>query len=351
MFIFITALSALFIAGCAAFFSIKGLMVLFAGSAISVGIMASSLELGKLVAASFLHRNWKTSSFFLKTYLTIAVGALMFVTSLGIFGFLTNAYQVHKAEVSIYETDLTTVEVQQKALNDELAANQERITSLQVLRKDQEARVNAAGNYKAPREQAYKAIETANQEMQAKEARQIELRAKLSELEIKKAEVNKNLNTKTDIGSFKFIAQALNTDVDTAVKIFILVLVFVFDPLAVALVLALNQLFELRELKKKTHKDREMKLKEEAYFPESHGYFTDEVIKQTPPEPEPKVKKPGTKSGNLIVGSLKENAAKVDKPNVVGMTKEELDLLEQQKKLMEQAPFSALTGVTKEDKK
>lgn len=324
MFIFIVAASALFIAACAAFFSVKGLMILFAGSAISVAIMASALEIGKLVAASFLHRNWKTSSFFLKTYLTIAVGVLMFITSLGIFGFLTNAYQIHKGKVAVYQTDLASLEMQQKGINDELITNQERITSLQELRKEQEARVNAAGNYRTPREQAYKAIETANVEMQSKEARQVELRTQLSELELKKAEITKELNTKTDIGSFKFIADALGTDVDTAVKYFILSLVFVFDPLAVALVLALNQLFELRELKKRTHKDRETKLREEAYFHEKT-----EIVE------EPAVIEKIEETVNIIETPKKNKKlsfVKNEKPTVTGMSHEEKELYERQQK-------------------
>ena len=321
MFIFIVAVSALFIAGCAAFFSIKGLMVLFAGSALSVAIMASSLELGKLVAASFLHRNWKTSSFFLKTYLTIAVAVLMFITSLGIFGFLTNAYQLHKGKVEVFKTDIATIEIAQKGINDELATNQERIKSLQELRKDQEARVNAAGNYKTPREQAYKAIEGANLEMQAKEVRQSELRNELSELELKKAEVNKELSTKTDIGSFQFIADALGTDVDTAVKYFILSLVFVFDPLAVALVLALNQLFELRQLKKRTHKDRETKLREEAYF---HETSEDKSFSKEQPDSK------DTEEPLVVKKSKKLAFIKNARPTVTGMTKEEKVLYEKQ---------------------
>jgi hypothetical protein len=327
MFIFIVAASALFIAACAAFFSVKGLMILFAGSAISVAIMASALEIGKLVAASFLHRNWKTSSFFLKSYLTIAVGVLMFITSLGIFGFLTNAYQIHKGKVAVYQTDLTALEMQQKGINDELTTNQERIVSLQELRKEQEARVNAAGNYRTPREQAYKAIETANQEMQAKEARQVELRTQLSELEIKKAEINKELNTKTDIGSFQFIADALGTDVDTAVKYFILSLVFVFDPLAVALVLALNQLLELRELKKRTHKDRETKLREEAYFHEKTEILEEpkNVEKTSVDEQVEAVAPPPKRNKKLTF-------IKNEKPTVTGMTKEEKEIYAQQQK-------------------
>jgi hypothetical protein len=251
MFIFIVSVAAIFIAGCAAFFSIKGLMVLFAGSAFAVAIMASSLELGKLVAASFLHRNWKTSSFFLKTYLTLAVGVLMFITSLGIFGFLTNAYQLHKGTADGIQAEQAAIEKQQAILSAEIEANTARIDSLITIRKEQEGRVNAAGNYKAPREQAYQAIAAANEELKAKELRQIELRDKLTSTELKKTEISRELSTKTDIGSFKFIADSLGVDIDTAVRYFILSLVLVFDPLAISLVLALNQLIELRELKKR----------------------------------------------------------------------------------------------------
>jgi hypothetical protein len=251
MFIFIVSLAATFIAGCAAFFSIKGLMVLFAGSAVAVAVMASALEVGKLVAASFLHKTWKTSSFFLKTYLTVAVGVLMLITSLGIFGFLTNAYQLHKGTVDSFQLELDGLTKQQGVLTAEIEANTGRIDSLVTIRKEQEVRVTAAGNYKLPREQAYQAIAAANEELKGKEARQIELRNKIAEIESRKVEIGRDLSAKTDVGSFKFIADSLGVDIDTAVKYFILSLVFVFDPLAISLVLALNQLIESRELKKR----------------------------------------------------------------------------------------------------
>ena len=79
---FVVAMS---IAGCAAFFSVKGIGLLFAGSFLSVIIMASSLEAGKLVAASFLYRKWKDLSWWLKLYLTSATLLLMVITSIGIF--------------------------------------------------------------------------------------------------------------------------------------------------------------------------------------------------------------------------------------------------------------------------
>jgi hypothetical protein len=250
MFIFIVSLSALFIAGCAAFFSIKGLMLLFAGSAFSVAVMAAALELGKLVAASFLHRNWSATSWLLKLYLCLAVFVLMGITSMGIFGFLTSAYQLHSSTVKTYEADIQQIEAQKKSVHAEIESNATRVESLTALRKDQEERVKASGNYKAPREQAYKAIAEANQEIAIKEKRQLDLRAELKVLESQLAENQKALATKTDIGSFKFIADLLNRSVDETVGLFILALVFVFDPLAVTLVLALNQLVEQREKKR-----------------------------------------------------------------------------------------------------
>ena len=94
----ITFLVAISIAAIAGWFSIAGLMAIFAASAIPVAIMAGSLEVGKLVAASWVYRNWKRAPFLLKSYLTIAVIVLMFITSMGIFGFLSRAHLEQAAE-------------------------------------------------------------------------------------------------------------------------------------------------------------------------------------------------------------------------------------------------------------
>jgi peptidoglycan hydrolase-like protein with peptidoglycan-binding domain len=93
--VFVVALS---IAAIAAWFSVVGLMAIFAASAIPVAIMAGSLEIGKLVTASWVYRNWKRAPFLLKSYLTFATIVLMFITSLGIFGFLSSAYLEQAAE-------------------------------------------------------------------------------------------------------------------------------------------------------------------------------------------------------------------------------------------------------------
>lgn len=244
MFILLVAFSALFVAGCAAFFSIKGLMILFSGSAIAIGIMASALEMGKLVAASFLHRHWKEINLFHKTYLSVAVAVLMLITSMGIFGFLTGAYQQHAAHVGTFETTLQSLEAEKATLTDGIKEYSERIKTLTSLRADQELRVKEAGNFKTPREQAYKAIETANNEIREKETAIAQSREKLTTLEKELAQTKIQMNTTTDIGSFKFIAEALGTNIESAVRYFIFALIFVFDPLAVTLVLALNFLLE-----------------------------------------------------------------------------------------------------------
>jgi cell division protein FtsL len=260
LFITLVALSAIFVASCAAFFSIKGLITLFSGSSLAIGIMASSLELGKLVAASFLHSYWKKINFLLKVYLSCAVLVLMGITSLGIFGFLTGAYQVHSSKVNTFDTKIASLTLEKKEIDQAILERTERIKTLADLRQTQEQRVQAAGNLKAPREQAYKSIAEANEEIQKKESEVAAAREKAVQLDKEISELKITMNTTTDVGSFKFIADALHTDVDTSVQYFIFTLIAVFDPLAVALVLAWNKLIEQRDERKK---------EEQLYFEES----------------------------------------------------------------------------------
>lgn len=174
----------------------------------------------------------------------------MGVTSLGIFGFLTGAYQVHSATVGTFESKIEALTTEKTAIETGVAEYSERIKSLTTLRQDQEQRVKDAGNYKAPREQAYKAIEEANLEIKQKEESLAKDRERIIEIEKDISELKIGMNTTTDVGSFKFIAAATGSTVDEAVRYFIFALIFVFDPLAVTLVLAWNKLLEARREKK-----------------------------------------------------------------------------------------------------
>lgn len=287
LFIILVAFTALFVAGCAAFFSIKGLIVLFSGSALAIGIMASALELGKLVAASFLHTYWNRINFLLKMYLCLAVFVLMNITSLGIFGFLTGAYQTHAAAVGSFETKISALQSEKEAVAKTIEVNSERVKTLANIRTGQEQRIQTAGNLKAPREQAYKAIEEANEEIKLKEEAVLKDRERVIALDKDISELQINMNTTTDVGSFKFIASALNTDVQTSVQYFIFALIAVFDPLAVALVLCWNKLIEERAYRKKQEQEEyietlrsasAVKEKQEESSPAHIPSYTPEIL-------------------------------------------------------------------------
>jgi hypothetical protein len=232
--------SALFVASCAAYFSVLGIAGLFAGSFWPVVVMASSLELGKLVATSYLYRYWQKTTLLLKVYLVIAVLILMFVTSLGIFGFLSAAYQVNSTKFAQVDQQIALIEEQKKIFSHEVEQNNKRLQVLNDIRAVQEKRVEEAGNYKTPREQAYAAIEKANAELKNLMQRNQEIQKEISTTDLQILELKYQFNETKDIGTFKFVSQTINKPLDKVVIGFICVLIAVFDPLAVALILAFN---------------------------------------------------------------------------------------------------------------
>ena len=222
-------IAALLIAGSAAFFSVFGLSKLFAGAAFSVIIMAGSLEFGKLVTAAFLYRYWDKVNLFQKTYLMTAVLTLVLITSAGIFGYLSNAYQ----------GATVTFEKQSNAL----IANEDRLEQLledkSFLKEELEVQVNdLPENYitakRKLREDYNPRIQSVNDEI-------LDVKGEIGDLKVSLVE------TGVDVGPAIYLARTFDTDVDSVVKFFIFILIFVFDPLAVMLVVAFNQALLLRE--------------------------------------------------------------------------------------------------------
>lgn len=123
-FLFMLGISALSVAICGAFFSVRGISLLFSGSMTAVVIMASGLEFGKLMAATYLHRFWKTTNFLMKWYLTAAVVVLMLITSLGIYGFLSDAYEKTRTDVELFETQIAALEARNVDLDNSVKAAQ-----------------------------------------------------------------------------------------------------------------------------------------------------------------------------------------------------------------------------------
>ena len=215
-------LSALFVAGSAAFFSVFGLSNLFAGAKLSVIVMASSLEFGKLVAASFLYRFWNNVNKILRTYMAIGVVVLVLITSAGIFGYLSNAYQGATINFEKQSTELL-------ALEDRLDVLQEDRVFLKQELDDQVATLPE--NYFTAKRNLR---EQYNPQIQEISTEILEVKGRISDLEIELIE------TGVDVGPAIYLAKAFETDVDTVVKFFIFILIFVFDPLALTLVLAFN---------------------------------------------------------------------------------------------------------------
>ena len=227
-------LSALLIAGSAAAFSVYGLAKLFSGAFLSVVVMASSLELGKLVAASFLYRYWNFINWFQKVYMTLAVVVLIFITSAGIFGYLSNAYQGATLEFEKQSTELLTIEERIEQLDEDKVFLKEEL---------EQAISELPDNYitakRKLREEYNPQITQLNQEL-------LEYKTKRADLEIQL------VSTGVDVGPAIYLARTFGTDLDTVVKFFIFILIFVFDPLAVMLVIAYNQVLLQNRPKEKT---------------------------------------------------------------------------------------------------
>ena len=247
MFTALVGIVALIVAGCAAFFSVQGLATLYAARFVAVCVMAGGLEIGKLVAASFLHRYWKSIGWLLKTYLTIAVVVLMAITSLGIFGFLTGAYQQSHTKVELTDVKQEALNSKKEFLNLEISQLNDRIKTLNEARKSQEKRLPDMSTKSA--RPIYDDIKKSGEEITATRARVDKLTEELFQVSQDSIEQKIEGSKEVDIGTLKYVAKAFGTDMDTIVKWFTLAIVCVFDPLAVSLILAYNSLIEKKEPK------------------------------------------------------------------------------------------------------
>lgn len=242
--------TALLIALCAAFFSVYGIGSLFAGAAFSAMIMAGSLEVGKLCATTFLYRFWGKSGGLIKLYLTIAVIALMIITSAGIFGFLSSAYQKSSLEYKLNQEKIVYIESSKGYYTNQINFADNRIKVLNEARKVQEARLSEALTntfisrnpiqLQQLQEQTIKLIDQANTDIKNENVKIEDARTKMQAIDETVNTMKIGATGKKDIQTFKFLADALHTDLDTVAKWFILSLIFVFDPLAIALILAYN---------------------------------------------------------------------------------------------------------------
>ena len=241
----LVSFTALVIAGCAALFSVTGIGTLFAGAAVSAMVMASALELGKLVGISFLYRYWSEIPKALKSYMSVASVVLIVITSAGIYGYLSSAYAKVAADPLRMNAEVQILNAQAATVEEEITRKTQRLDQIIALRGQQENRIDelitksTTGNNSTIRNaqnqltELNKTATTLQQEINIASARRDSLQAQSLTTDVA-------ISTNSDIGTFVYISRAIGVELDTVVKWFILVIVLVFDPLSICLVLAYN---------------------------------------------------------------------------------------------------------------
>ena len=254
---------ALAIAGCTAYFSVLGLSQLFAGAATAVIIMASVLELGKIVVTTALHTYWKKLGVTLRLYLTSSVVILMVITSAGIYGFLSNAYQKTSNKLEIHEGELNILNLKKENFEKLIASNEtitlsktKRIDQLIDLRNNQENRLDGA-SLSRQMKNARLDIETANNEIKSLTLNIDELNSKniilsdsVNKYNVKMLELKVDSDVAGEVGPLKYISSLTGIPMANIVNYMILLIIFVFDPLAISLIIVTNRIFEIEREKK-----------------------------------------------------------------------------------------------------
>lgn len=264
IFPFIIATSALSVSASAAFYSISGLSKLFAGAALAVIIMTTSLEVAKLVIASLLYQYRKTIPKLLKYYLTVAAVVLVLITSMGIYGFLSAAYQETAAKAGSIDAQISLIETKRDNVREQLAVYSDEKSSIntavaelrsglsnnKIQYKDRETGQIITTTSSSTRRSLEKQLDQAILRQTEINNKVDGLNERLFEYETEIVEVSINNDIAGELGPLKYLSGLTGTPMDKIINYLLLTIIFVFDPLAIALVIAANYSFEL--LKGKT---------------------------------------------------------------------------------------------------
>lgn len=274
--------TALALSAVAAWYAISGLVAIFAAAVIPIIIMGSLLEASKLVVASWLYRNWKEIPFLMKSYFTTALVVLMLLTSMGIFGFLSKAH----LDQSLNTGDNT---LKIELIDNRIAREQKKIADTETVLKQLDGAVQALVDYDRIRG---KDGAIAVRESQKDERTQLtavidDASDSISKLQEEKIVLDKEqLQLEAEVGPIKYIAAVIygdeaNTMLEEAVRIVILMIVGVFDPLAVLMIIAANWGFARRENAEEIVRDMPIvsDTTETETVPETEPTTTNEEVK------------------------------------------------------------------------
>ena len=242
----------------AAYYSVMGLSILFASVAIPVMIMGSFLEISKIAIATYLHDHWKKTYTMLKVYLTSALVILSFITSLGIYGLLTTGFQENISKLEIGEKQVANIELKRKRFEE---IKSELTVEKTILDKDISQLRNALSNNTTTQSVDAKTGQIStkanngnrkafeNQLSQATQNKNIIsnkisiLNDSLTNLDVQILNMESENELGNELGAVKYVSELTGSPIENVANIFILLIIFVFDPLAIVLIIATNQAF------------------------------------------------------------------------------------------------------------
>ena len=270
---FVIAFSALSVSASAAFYSVSGLSKLFAGASFEVLVMAGSLEVAKLVIASLLYQYWDTLNKHLRTYLTVATVVLVLITSIGIYGFLSAAYQDTYRKLTIKENETAFLDQKKQfyendviRYDEELKRISSNISTLSNARSQsiQVRDTSVAGGIRttistSELRMAQKRIEVEEQNRKNVQKKRETVADSLQKYQLAILELDNNTDVAGELGPLQYLSGLTDTPMDKIINILLLVIIFVFDPLAISLVVAANFAFD------------------QAYKKTLYGEFEDEI--------------------------------------------------------------------------
>ena len=258
LFPFLIGLSALSVSGSAAYYSVSGLSKLFAGASLEVMIMAGSLEFAKLVTASLLYQYWEELSKSLRAYLSVATVVLVLITSMGIYGFLSSAYQDTYRQLTLkenqtkfleqkkdfYEADVIRYDAELKRISSNISSlSNAKSTAIQI--KD----ASVVGGVRTTISTTE--LRLAQQRIGVEEENRKQVQSKrevaadsLQKYQLRILELENNTEVAGELGPLQYLSGLTGAPMDKIINILLLVIIFVFDPLAIALVIASNFAFD-----------------------------------------------------------------------------------------------------------
>jgi hypothetical protein len=295
MFKHLVWISAIAVALMAAVFSVTGIATLFSAKFWAVAAMAGALEVGKLVMASYLYRWWKKTPMILKSYAIAAVVALMIITSIGIYGYLSAAYATVAAVPQNTLNQISFVDTRQESLNGTI--ERLRFDNANIDSRQAQAQASLdnilAGETELSQRSAFanlrQEIADLDAERVANNARTEVAIAERDSLESVKVGLNAELNTNSDIGPFIYVARTTGMPLDSVVKWFVLMIIVVFDPLAISLILAYNNIV-MKEMAARGEEIDHAEVYRKKVKLEPEGVEQVLEMVEDPPEPTPKLK-------------------------------------------------------------